>query len=195
MCSWLSSLVNINLLAQITCNTPSSPSRSATPRRVTAWKTSSGTPSWIRFVLPVVCLFNFKLAWILSTSTGCWQRRPLRRDIKCSAIVWGFPRHSFLALHRDFSPWQCVIHSWCVAHQCRFKNFAIRFCYVVPVPSPRGALVGLAPEQNSKTPQTEIWNAISKWNFCQISMSSPPPCTNVKPPYWRLSGDGSVSSL
>jgi len=31
---------------------------------------------------------------------------------------------------------------------------------------------------------------MNQWNFCQIWMSSL-PCTNVKPPYWRFSGDGS----
>ena len=61
-----------------------------------------------------------------------------------------------------------------------------------PVPSPRGGFVGFTPPQTKlQAHQIEIWNTINHWNFCQILMSSP-PCTNVKPPYWRLSGDGSA---
>jgi len=36
-----------------------------------------------------------------------------------------------------------------------------------------GALVGLAPETKLQALQTEIWNIINPWNFCQMWMSSP----------------------
>ena len=37
-----------------------------------------------------------------------------------------------------------------------------------------GTLVGLSPQTKLQTPQIEIWNIISWWNFCQIWMSIPP---------------------
>jgi len=61
-----------------------------------------------------------------------------------------------------------------------------------------GGFGGLSPE--TKLQDTPNWNAkhYKFVEFCQIWLSSPPPCTNiklprtnVKPPYWRLSGDGS----
>ena len=37
-----------------------------------------------------------------------------------------------------------------------------------PVPSPWGALVRLSPQTKLPVPQTEIWNIISQWSFCQF---------------------------
>ena len=56
------------------------------------------------------------------------------------------------------------------------------------VPSPRGALVGLAPQTMLQVPQMPIWNTVTQWSFIIFRMSSS-PCTNVKPPqlktFWR----------
>jgi len=57
------------------------------------------------------------------------------------------------------------------------------------VPSPReGELVGLAPPNRAPSPQN--WT-INQWSI-YLYFNVQPPCTNAKPPYWRLSGDGSV---
>jgi len=58
------------------------------------------------------------------------------------------------------------------------------------VPSPRGALVGLAPKQNSKTLQIEVRNTVNQLSFVNFQ-NAKPVCTNLKPSYERLSGDGS----
>jgi len=67
---------------------------------------------------------------------------------------------------------------------------------VKPVPLPQRVWWACPPKQSSKLPQIEILNVINQYNFCQLWMSNPlctnvKPRTNVKPPYWRLSGDGS----
>ena len=75
----------------------------------------------------------------------------------------------------------------------RFPGVLDNMREISTVPSPPGSFGGLiSPKQSSNPLQIEIWNTINQWNFCQVLMSSP-PCTNVKPPYWRLSGDGSES--
>ena len=51
--------------------------------------------------------------------------------------------------------------------------------------------LGSAGPLTTKLQATPNWNTIHQWNFCQIWMSSP-PCTNVRPPYSRLSGDRSA---
>ena len=43
------------------------------------------------------------------------------------------------------------------------------------VPSPRGALVGLAP-------QIETWNTVHQWSFCQFLECQVPPHTRKVPP-------------
>jgi len=61
-----------------------------------------------------------------------------------------------------------------------------------PVPSPRGGFWGLSPpKQSSKSPQTETWNTINQLRFFQF-LECQATCTNPKPPYWKLSGDGSA---
>jgi len=53
-----------------------------------------------------------------------------------------------------------------------------------PAPRQGEALVGLAPpKQSTKPPQIEIWNTINQWSIHQFF--------NIKPPYRRLSSDGS----
>ena len=41
----------------------------------------------------------------------------------------------------------------------------------------------------SPTPLIELWSTINRWIFCQISECQVPP---NKPPYWKLSGEGSA---
>ena len=61
--------------------------------------------------------------------------------------------------------------------------------------------VSAAPSQafGGLAPQIETGNTIHLLNFCQfLQCQAPPhkskaPCRNAKPPYWRLSGDGSGS--
>jgi len=67
------------------------------------------------------------------------------------------------------------------------------------VPSPRGALVGLS--SSNKAPSPPNWN-MKHYKLVEYlsNLNVKPPRTNVKssphkrkaPPYWRLSGDGSV---
>jgi len=52
------------------------------------------------------------------------------------------------------------------------------------------ALVGLSPQAMHQAPQIEIWYPINQWNFYQI-FNVKSSWTNVKSPYWWLSGDGS----
>jgi len=52
----------------------------------------------------------------------------------------------------------------------------------------RGALVGLAPPKQSSKP---YYKTVL---FVQISENVKPHCTNVKPHYRGLSGDGSVAT-
>ena len=55
-----------------------------------------------------------------------------------------------------------------------------------------GALAGLAPRTKFQAPQIETWNTISHCTFCQF-WECLAPRRNVKPPYWKLSGDGSAT--
>jgi len=61
------------------------------------------------------------------------------------------------------------------------------------VPLPRESFGGLSFPNKVPTPQTEIWNTINQWssNFQNFK----PTYINVKPPYWRLSGDNSDPKL
>ena len=53
-----------------------------------------------------------------------------------------------------------------------------------------GTLVGLAPQTKHQAPH---WNLKFYKSMKFLSnFNVKPPCTNVKPPYWRLSGGGSV---
>ena len=52
------------------------------------------------------------------------------------------------------------------------------------VPTPRGTF---PPKQSSKPPKLKHYNVVE---FLSI-FSVEPPRTNLKPPYWKLSGDGS----
>jgi len=69
--------------------------------------------------------------------------------------------------------------------------------------SPRGALVGVAPQTKLQVPQIETWSTINHGCFCQFLECQVPPSKRKtpphkrKPPYWKLSGDSSatVSSL
>jgi len=65
------------------------------------------------------------------------------------------------------------------------------------VPSPRGGFGGLILQTKLQVPQN--WNLkhyklvefLSNLNVKTRCKNAKPPLTNVKPPYWRLSGDGS----
>ena len=46
------------------------------------------------------------------------------------------------------------------------------------------------PKQSSKPPQIETWHTINQLSFCQF-LECQDPRRNAKPPYWKLSGDGS----
>ena len=56
-----------------------------------------------------------------------------------------------------------------------------------PVSSPGGALVGLVPQTNLQAPQSETWNTINQWSFCQflVCPATPHKCKaprrNAKP--------------
>jgi len=83
-----------------------------------------------------------------------------------------------------------VFTVWCRNNRRRSPcNKALTFA---TVPSPRGALVGLAPKQSTEPPQIEISNTINQWSINQI-FNVKPHCNNAKPTYGRLSGDGSGS--
>jgi len=64
---------------------------------------------------------------------------------------------------------------------------------VCSVPSPRGALVDLAPTNKAPSPQIKTWNPINHWSFCQF-LECKATCTNAKFPYWTLSSDGSETA-
>ena len=73
-----------------------------------------------------------------------------------------------------------------------FTLFSILRCplALVPVPSPRGDFGGLSSQKSSNPPN---WNNKQCKSVELLSnLNVKPPCTNVKPPYWRLSGDGSA---
>jgi len=65
--------------------------------------------------------------------------------------------------------------------------------YLRSVPSPRGGFGGLSlPKQSSKPSN---WNTKHyKFVECLSNLNVKPPRTNLKPPYSRLSGDGSACS-
>ena len=74
-------------------------------------------------------------------------------------------------------------HFWNI---CRFIELHTK----QPVPSPRGLI---PPKQTSKLPQIELWSTTNRWIFYQISECKS-PWTNIKPPYWKLSDDGSANN-
>jgi len=88
----------------------------------------------------------------------------------------------------------CIIgsHEWQTYLPCGLKRSS-RGGRSRPVAT-GGALVGLAPPY--KAPSPPNWN--TKYYTLVEYLSNlnvkPPPCTNVKPPSWRLSGDGSGSN-
>ena len=49
------------------------------------------------------------------------------------------------------------------------------------------------PQTKLQAPQIEIWHTVNQWRFCQF-LECQAPCTNAKPPYWKLSSDGSERS-
>jgi len=61
------------------------------------------------------------------------------------------------------------------------------------VPSSPGSLVILAPQTKLQALQIETWNTINQWRFCQY-LECQVPCTNAKPPVWKVSSDGSESA-
>ena len=86
----------------------------------------------------------------------------------------------------------------CACNMCTISIFVIDW-HFGPVPSPWGAFGGLAPHAKLQAPKIETRNTMNQLSFCQFLVSSPPaqtqspPRRNAKPPYWKLSGDGSVS--
>ena len=56
-----------------------------------------------------------------------------------------------------------------------------------PVPSPRGALVGLVPQTKLQAPPN--WNTTNQCGFRQFLECQATP-NKRKAPYWKLSGDG-----
>jgi len=55
------------------------------------------------------------------------------------------------------------------------------------------SMIETVPSHQTKheASQIEIWNNLIQWSVYQI-FNLNAPCTNVKPTYCRLSGDGSV---
>jgi len=70
------------------------------------------------------------------------------------------------------------------------KPDVYRLWQLCAVPSPPGAFGGLAPQTKLQAPQIELWSTINWWCFYQDTECQA-PWTNVKPPHWKLSGDGS----
>jgi len=65
---------------------------------------------------------------------------------------------------------------------------AERIKMIEAVPSPRGALVGLAPPNKATSPQIETWNTINQWSFCQFLECQAPPHKRKAPllkTFWR----------
>jgi len=56
------------------------------------------------------------------------------------------------------------------------------------------ALRSDSAETKLQAPQIETWNIIESVEFLSIFRMSSPPRKNAKPPYWKLSGDGSESA-
>jgi len=60
------------------------------------------------------------------------------------------------------------------------------------VPSPRGCFWGFAPQIKLQAPQNWNMKHYKSVGFLSIFRVSAPPRRNAKPPYRKLSGDGSV---
>jgi len=89
-------------------------------------------------------------------------------------------RAALLQLSREILDGPCASFVWC--HQSRRHG---------------GTLVGLAPQtklqahSNWNMKHYELVEILSNLNVKPSLHERKPPRTNVKPPYWRLSGDGS----
>jgi len=74
--------------------------------------------------------------------------------------------------------------------ECALTRFTAIICEMISVPSPRGALVGLAPL--NKAPSLPNWNVKHNKSVHFLSnMNVKSPMHKRKAPYSRLSGDGS----
>jgi len=63
------------------------------------------------------------------------------------------------------------------------------------VPSPKGDFSGLSPTNKALRPANWNMKHYKLVEFLSNSNAQLPSGTNVKPPYWRLSGDGSRAQL
>jgi len=73
---------------------------------------------------------------------------------------------------------------------CKLLSFIYTLYHSNPLPSLRGALVGLAPQTKLQVPSD--WNTIYQWSFGQFLECQAPPHKR-KAPYWKLSDDGSAA--